>query len=101
MKSPYSDKLHELQKLLEASKDKLATVNLFTKKHYPKGYEPDNSFIGTNLKRYIYFDQTKAYLHALRDSFAGVTYSYYWEEYTPKLQEITFKDKQAYEVWTF
>ena len=75
MESPYSDKLHELQKLLEASKDKLATVNLFTKKHYPKGYEPDNSFIGTNLKRYIYFDQTKAYLHALRDSFAGVTYS--------------------------
>lgn len=101
MESPYSDKLHELQKLLEASKDKLATVNLFTKKHYPKGYEPDNSFIGTNLKRYIYFDQTKAYLHALRDSFAGVTYSYYWEEYTPKVEEITFKDKQAYEVWTF
>ena len=101
MSKAHNEKLLNLQKLLISSKDKLATVNLFTKKHYPKGFEPDNSFIGTNLKRYIYFDQTKAYLHALRDSFAGITYSHYWEEFTPKVEEITFKDKQAYEVWTF
>ena len=64
MSKAYDQKLLDLQKLLISSKDKLATVSLFTKKHYPKVLEPDNSFIGTNLKRYIYFDQTKAYLHA-------------------------------------
>lgn len=100
MKSPYSDKLHELQRLLESSKDKLTTVRLFIKNNYPKGLNPDNSFIGFNLKRYIYFDQTKAYLHALEDSFSGITYTHYWEEFTPKVEETTFKDKQAYEVWT-
>ena len=110
-RSEYPDLLLKLHDQLQNSKDKLSTVKKFIETNYPKGLDvglkkidnkesmffPDGVYIGYNLNRYLYEDQTAAYLHALRDSLSGVKYYHYGFERIPYVDETS---KEYFEVWT-
>ena len=110
-RSEYPELLQQLHDQLSKSKDKLATVNLFIKTHYPKGLDvglkkieskdsmfyPDGVYIGFDLNRYLYTDQTAAYLHAMRDALSGIKYYHYGFERIPYVDETS---KEHFEVWT-
>ena len=110
-RSEYPELLQLLHDELTKSNDKLDCVNSFIKKHYPNGldvglkkvdnensmFHPDGVYIGFDLNRYLYNDQTAAYLHAMRDALSGVKYYHYGFERIPFVDESS---KEYFEVWT-
>ena len=109
--SDYPELLQLLHDQLTESNDKLDTVNNFIKTHYPNGldvglkkvdnknsmFHPNGVYIGFDLNRYLYDDQTAAYLHAMRDALSGVKYYHYGFERIPYVDESS---KEHFEVWT-
>ena len=110
-RSEYPELLQLLHDELTKSNDKLDCVNSFIKKHYPNGldvglrkvenkdsmFHPNGVYIGYNLCRYLYDDQTAAYLHAMRDALSGIKYYHYGFERTPYVDETS---KEYFEVWS-
>ena len=110
-RSEYPELLQLLHDQLEESNDKLDTVNKFIQTHYPDGldvglkkvdnensmFHPNGVYIGFDLNRYLYDDQTAAYLHAMRDALSGVKYYHYGFERIPYVDETS---KEYFEVWT-
>ena len=110
-KSEYPELLQLLHDEMSKSDDKLDCVKSFIKKHYPKGLDvglkkvenensmffPNGVYIGYDLCRYLYDDQTAAYLHAIRDALSGVKYYHYGFERTPYVDETS---KEYFEVWS-
>ena len=110
-KSDYPELLQLLHDEMSKSNNKLDCVKSFIKKHYPNGLDVglkkvDNEksmfhhngvYIGYNLCRYLYDDQTAAYLHAMRDALSGVKYYHYGFERIPYVDESS---KEHFEVWS-
>ena len=110
-KSEYPELLQLLHDQLTDSDNKLEGVKSFIKQHDPKGLDvglkkvenkdsmffPNGVYIGYNLCRYLYDDQTAAYLHAMRDALSGVKYYHYGFERIPYVDETS---KEYFEVWS-
>ena len=110
-KSDYPELLQLLHDEMSKSNNKLDCVKSFIKKHYPNGldvglkkvdneksmFHPNGVYIGYNLCRYLYDDQTAAYLHAMRDALSGVKYYHYGFERIPYVDESS---KEHFEVWS-
>ena len=110
-KSDYPELLQLLHDEMSKSNNKLDCVKSFIKKHYPIGldvglkkvdneksmFHPNGVYIGYNLCRYLYDDQTAAYLHAMRDALSGVKYYHYGFERIPYVDESS---KEHFEVWS-
>tara|TARA_R100000231_G_scaffold7122_1_gene10147 strand:+ start:389 stop:748 length:360 start_codon:yes stop_codon:yes gene_type:complete len=110
-RSEYPELLQLLHDEMSKSDNKLDCVKNFIKTHYPNGLDvglkkvenensmffPNGVYIGYDLCRYLYDDQTAAYLHAIRDALSGVKYYHYGFERTPYVDETS---KEYFEVWS-
>ena len=100
-KSDYPELLQLLHDQLTESNDKLdpngLDVGLKKVKSKKSMFHPNGVYIGYNLCRYLYDDQTAAYLHAMRDALSGVKYYHYGFERTPYVDETS---KEYFEVWS-